>query len=83
MGDSLEIVHDHPNTGLLERAILYYFADLWKLPRDKAWGYLANGSSEAIMFAAYSARKYFKEVKNYNKKPPIALFQLNNHYCVN
>ena len=73
VGDTFKEVYDHPNTGKLERSILFHFADLWNLDRANTWGYLANGSSEAVMFGGYMAKKYFKEVKNYNKKPAVAL----------
>jgi histidine decarboxylase len=46
------------NYGLpsFEKEVMDYFSDLWNIPRNQSWGYLAGGSSEAIMFAMISAR---------------------------
>ncbi len=46
-------LNSHP----FELGVLQYFARLWGLPYDDAWGFVASSSSEAITQAMYNARE--------------------------
>jgi histidine decarboxylase len=58
----------------LEREVLYYFMDQYNIDKAKAYGYLANGASEASMYAIYKARESLKD--------PVLLFSASSHYSI-
>jgi histidine decarboxylase len=65
---------------MFEREVLYYYCDLWNIPRNQAWGYLGNGSTEALMYSGYLAKQYFKSENA--KKKPVTLFTDQVHYSI-
>ncbi|KQV18730.1 MULTISPECIES: hypothetical protein [unclassified Kitasatospora] len=66
LGDPFQSGGYKPNTKVVERAVLDYYADLWHAngPHDPAdpesyWGYvLSMGSTEGNMYALWNARDY-------------------------
>jgi histidine decarboxylase len=42
-----------------EKAVVEFFADLWRLPLNDTWGYITSGSSEALLYTLWLARKQF------------------------
>jgi glutamate/tyrosine decarboxylase-like PLP-dependent enzyme len=38
-----------------EMEVVKYFAELWHM-KEEPWGYVASGSSEAILYGFWSAR---------------------------
>jgi hypothetical protein len=43
-----------------EKEVVLFFAKLWNLSVENAWGYVTQSSSEAIMFGMWSSKQYFK-----------------------
>ncbi|GAB7266511.1 hypothetical protein DZJ_30620 [Dickeya ananatis] len=59
LGDSMEPGAYQVNSKRFERAVLAYYAQLWRLP-SPYWGYLtAMGSTEGNLFALWNARDFF------------------------
>jgi histidine decarboxylase len=44
-------------TKAMEREVLTFFAQLFRAPADKWWGYVTNGSTECNLYALYVARQ--------------------------
>ncbi len=44
-----------------EKKVLSFYAQLYKLSFEEAWGYIANGSTEAVIYALYLARTLYTD----------------------
>lgn len=62
------------NTFDFEKEVMEYFADLFKIPFEKSWGYVTNGGTEGNMFGCYLAREIFPNGTLYYSK--------DTHYSV-
>lgn len=57
-----------------EKEVMEYFADLFKIPFEKSWGYVTNGGTEGNMFGCYLGREIFPDGTLYYSK--------DTHYSV-
>ncbi len=62
------------NTHEIEREVIGEFADLMKIPRDEAWGYVTSGGTEGNLYGLYIGREMFPE--------GIVYFSQDTHYSV-
>lgn len=62
------------NTFEFEKEVMEYFADLYKIPFEKSWGYVTNGGTEGNMFGCHLARELFPDGTLYYSK--------DTHYSV-
>ena len=51
------------NTHALEAEVVEFFAELLHAPKDRVWGYVANGSSEGTLHGLFIARERYPEAK--------------------
>ncbi|MEV6974949.1 histidine decarboxylase [Kitasatospora sp. NPDC093806] len=85
LGDPFESGGYKPNTKVVERAVLDYYARLWHAgrPYDPAdpesyWGYmLSMGSTEGNMYALWNARDYLTRP---GALRPVAFYSEDTHY---
>ncbi|MFC4892474.1 histidine decarboxylase [Pseudofrancisella aestuarii] len=61
-----------------EKAIIDFFIGLYELDINKYWGYLANCSSEAILYCLWKARDYLKQ----HKKDIKVICNRFSHYSI-
>jgi len=68
----------HPNAGIntchIERDVLSFWAQQLHLDPDSFWGYITNGSTEAIMYGIVQGRDRYDEA--------VLLFSEESHYCL-
>jgi histidine decarboxylase len=68
----------HPNGGIntchFEREVLKFWAEQLHLPPSSAWGYITNGSTEAIMYGIAQGRDRHEDA--------VLLFSEESHYCL-
>ena len=62
------------NTHMIEQEVVGEFADLMRLPRDQAWGYVTSGGTEGNMYGLYLGREMFPD--------GIVYFSQDTHYSV-
>ena len=62
------------NTHEMEREVIGLFADMMRLPRDDAWGYVTSGGTEGNMYGLYIGRETFPD--------GIVYFSQDTHYSV-
>ncbi len=74
VGDPFHESNFATNTHDIERDVIRRFADLLRLPRDQAWGYVTNGGTEGNMYGLFLARELFPE--------GIVYFSEDTHYSV-
>ena len=74
VGDPFYDSNFQSNTHEIEREVIYTFADLMRLPRDLAWGYVTSGGTEGNMYGLYLARELFPNGAVY--------FSQDTHYSV-
>ena len=48
-----------------EREVIDFFANLLRAPKDNYWGYIANGSTESILYGLYTAREHMPGAQVY------------------
>ena len=58
----------------MEREVIGLFADMMRLPRDDAWGYVTSGGTEGNMYGLYIGRETFPD--------GIVYFSQDTHYSV-
>ncbi|NAX34991.1 histidine decarboxylase, partial [Vibrio sp. V29_P1S30P107] len=73
-GDWSEYCNYLLNSFDFEKEVMEYFADLFKIPFEKSWGYVTNGGTEGNMFGCYLAREIFPDSTLYYSK--------DTHYSV-
>lgn len=68
----------HPNGGIntchFEREVIRFWAQHLHLEPDSAWGYITNGSTEAIMYGIVQGRDRYEDA--------VLLFSEESHYCL-
>lgn len=68
----------HPNDGIntchFEREVLSFWARQLHLEPSSAWGYITNGSTEAIMYGIAQGRDRHEDA--------VLLFSEESHYCL-
>ena len=74
IGDPFHQTNNDSNTHEMEREVIRNFADLMRLPRDQAWGYVTSGGTEGNMYGLYLARETFAN--------GIVYFSQDTHYSV-
>lgn len=68
----------HPNDGIntchFEREVVNFWSQQFHLHPASAWGYITNGSTEAIMYGIVQGRDRLEN--------PVLLFSEESHYCL-
>jgi len=68
----------HPNGGIntchFEREVIHFWAQQLQLDPSSAWGYITNGSTEAIMYGIAQGRDRHEDA--------VLLFSEESHYCL-
>lgn len=72
VGDPFHDSNFQSNTHEVEREVIHTFADLMRLPRDLAWGYVTSGGTEGNMYGLYLARELFPD--------GVVYFSQDTHY---
>ena len=74
VGDPFHDSNFLSNTHEMEREVIGLFADMMRLPRDDAWGYVTSGGTEGNMYGLYIGRETFPD--------GIVYFSQDTHYSV-
>ena len=74
VGDPFHDSNFQSNTHEMEREVIEIFADLMRLPREEAWGYVTSGGTEGNMYGLYMGREAFPD--------GIVYFSQDTHYSV-
>ena len=74
VGDPFHDSNFLSNTHEMEREVIGLFADMMRLPRDDAWGYITSGGTEGNMYGLYIGREMFPD--------GIVYFSQDTHYSV-
>ena len=74
VGDPFHDSNFLSNTHEMEREVISLFADMMRLPRDDAWGYVTSGGTEGNMYGLYIGREMFPD--------GIVYFSQDTHYSV-
>ena len=74
VGDPFHDSNFRSNTHDMEREVVHFFADLMRLPRDQAWGYVTSGGTEGNMYGLYIGREIFPD--------GVVYFSQDTHYSV-
>ena len=74
VGDPFHDSYFRSNTHEMEREVVMYFADLMRLAREEAWGYVTSGGTEGNMYGLYMGREVFPNGMVY--------FSQDTHYSV-
>lgn len=74
VGDPFHDSNFQSNTHEVEREVIDIFADLMRLPREEAWGYVTSGGTEGNMYGLYMGREAFPD--------GVAYFSQDTHYSV-
>ena len=74
VGDPFHDSNFLSNTHEMEREVIGLFADMMRLPRDDAWGYVTSGGTEGNMYGLYIGREMFPD--------GIVYFSQDTHYSV-
>ncbi len=72
VGDPFHDSNFQSNTHGIEREVIHTFADLMRIPRDQAWGYVTSGGTEGNMYGIYLAREMFPD--------GVVYFSQDTHY---
>lgn len=72
IGDPFNDSNYASNTHELEREIIDIFADMMRLPRDQAWGYVTSGGTEGNMYGLFMGREMFPD--------GVVYFSQDTHY---
>ena len=74
VGDPFHDSNFASNTHEIEREVIGTFADMMRLPRDDAWGYVTSGGTEGNMYGLYMGREMFPD--------GVVYFSQDTHYSV-
>ncbi|MCY4652529.1 MAG: histidine decarboxylase [Dehalococcoidia bacterium] len=74
VGDPFHDSNFLSNTHEMEREVIGLFADMMRLSRDDAWGYVTSGGTEGNMYGLYIGREMFPD--------GIVYFSQDTHYSV-
>ena len=74
VGDPFHDSNFRSNTHQIEREVIHLFADLMRLPRDQAWGYVTSGGTEGNMYGLYMGREIYPN--------GVVYFSQDTHYSV-
>ena len=74
VGDPFQGSNYRLNTHEIEQEVITRFADLMRLDREEAWGYVTSGGTEGNMYGLYMGRETFPEGTVY--------FSQDTHYSV-
>ena len=61
VGDPFHDSNFRSNTHEFEREVIGNFADMMRIPRDDAWGYVTSGGTEGNMYGLYIGRELFPD----------------------
>lgn len=68
----------HPNDGIntcrFEQEVIRFWSEQFHIDPESAWGYITNGSTEAIMYGITQGRDRFEDA--------VLLFSEESHYCL-
>ena len=85
VGDPFHESNYQVNTRDIEREVVAAFADLVRLPREEAWGYVTSGGTEGNMYGLYLARKlhpdgivYFSQDTHYSVLKNLSVLNMRN-----
>ena len=85
VGDPFHASNYASNSHEIEREVIHTFADLMRLPRDEAWGYVTSGGTEGNMYGLYMGREafpdgvvYFSQDAHYSVVKILRLLKLRN-----
>ena len=74
VGDPFHDSNYRVNTHEIEREVIDAFADLMRLERERAWGYVTSGGTEGNMYGLYMGRELFPD--------GVVYFSQDTHYSV-
>ena len=74
VGDPFHASNYASNSHEIEQEVIHTFADLMRLPRDEAWGYVTSGGTEGNMYGLYMGREAFPD--------GVVYFSQDAHYSV-
>ena len=74
VGDPFHDSNFSSNTHEVEREVIGIFADLMRISREQAWGYVTSGGTEGNMYGLYLGRELFPE--------GVVYFSQDTHYSV-
>ena len=74
VGDPFHDSNFRVNTHEIEREVINTFADLMRLERERAWGYVTSGGTEGNMYGLYMGRELFPD--------GVVYFSQDTHYSV-
>ncbi len=74
IGDPFHDSNYASNSHEIEREVVHTFADLMRLPRDQAWGYVTSGGTEGNMYGLYMGRETFPD--------GVVYYSQDTHYSV-
>ena len=74
VGDPFHDSNFASNTHEIEREVIGTFADMMRLPRDDAWGYVTSGGTEGNMYGLYIGRETYPD--------GVVYFSQDTHYSV-
>ena len=74
IGDPFHDSNYASNTHEIEREVIGTFADMMRLPRDEAWGYVTSGGTEGNMYGLYMGRETYPD--------GVVYFSQDTHYSV-
>ena len=85
IGDPFQGSNFRTNTHDIEREVIAYFADLMRLEREHAWGYVTSGGTEGNMYGLYMGREtfpggtvYFSQDTHYSVVKLLRLLNIRN-----
>lgn len=74
VGDPFHDSNYASNTHEMERDVIGTFADMMRLPREDAWGYVTSGGTEGNMYGLYMGRETYPD--------GVVYFSQDTHYSV-
>ena len=74
VGDPFHDSNFRTNTHEMEREVIGRFAEMMRLPREEAWGYVTSGGTEGNMYGLYIAREMLPD--------GVVYFSQDTHYSV-
>ena len=74
VGDPFHDSNYASNTHEMERDVIGTFADIMRLPREDAWGYVTSGGTEGNMYGLYMGRETYPD--------GVVYFSQDTHYSV-
>ncbi len=74
VGDPFHDSNLQLNTHEMEREVVEFFAEMMRLPREQAWGYVTSGGTEGNMYGLYMGRETYPD--------GVVYFSQDTHYSV-